>query len=238
MKTYLQIAEEIGVSKQAVYKRVKGKLYTEVHTYIHTKNGVTYISEQGEIIIKQDFLNDSISIGAHTERIQDTLSDIVGAHTEYTPSNSIYDEFLKNLQEENAFLRAQNKTLNDELNQERQHSRRQADRISDLATEIAKLANNAQTVHAMQNATLLETGKEKDTDSTEAEPIEPVSDFVAPHYSTTSKHHGAEMAGEEPPDLINPNPADNEFDLFREYRERNTKRKGFFSRLFSRGDED
>ena len=68
MKTIRQIADEIGVSKQAVYKRFKGKLHTVCAPYAHTEQGVLYIEEQGETLIKQDFLQKECSIGAHTER--------------------------------------------------------------------------------------------------------------------------------------------------------------------------
>ena len=53
MKTIRQIADEIGVSKQAVYKRFKGKLHTVCAPYAHTERGILYISEQGEILIKR-----------------------------------------------------------------------------------------------------------------------------------------------------------------------------------------
>ena len=66
MKTIRQIADELGVSKQAVYKRFKGKLHTVCAPYAHTEQGVLYISEQGETLIKQDFLQDDRSNGAHT----------------------------------------------------------------------------------------------------------------------------------------------------------------------------
>lgn len=68
MKTIRQIADEIGVSKQAVYKRYKGKLHTVCAPYAHTDQGVLYLSEQAETLIKQDFLKDDRSNGAHTER--------------------------------------------------------------------------------------------------------------------------------------------------------------------------
>ena len=68
MKTIRQIADEIGVSKQAVYKRYKGKLHTVCAPYSHTEQGVLYLSEQAETLIKQDFLKDDRSNGAHTER--------------------------------------------------------------------------------------------------------------------------------------------------------------------------
>ena len=68
MKTIRQIADEIGVSKQAVYKRYKGKLHTVCAPYAHTEQGALYLSEQAETLIKQDFLKDDRSNGAHTER--------------------------------------------------------------------------------------------------------------------------------------------------------------------------
>ena len=55
MKTIREIAEEIGASKQAVYKRYKGKLYKVVLPYARIVDGTIYILEQGENIIKQDF---------------------------------------------------------------------------------------------------------------------------------------------------------------------------------------
>jgi AcrR family transcriptional regulator len=67
-KTIKEIADELGVSKQAVYKRYKGKLYTVCAPYVHTEQGVLYLSEQAEILIKQDFLGNDCSDGAHTER--------------------------------------------------------------------------------------------------------------------------------------------------------------------------
>ena len=68
-KTIKQIADEIGVSKQTVYKRYKGKLHTVCAPYAHTEQGgFVYRMEQGETLIKQDFLQKECSIGAHTER--------------------------------------------------------------------------------------------------------------------------------------------------------------------------
>ena len=67
MKTIRQIADEIGVSKQAVYKRYKGKLHTVCAPYAHTEQGILYIEEQGEALIKQDFLHTECSIGAALE---------------------------------------------------------------------------------------------------------------------------------------------------------------------------
>lgn len=64
-KTIKEIAEEIGVSKQAVYKRYRGKLSAVCAPYAYTEYGVVYLDEQGESIIKQDFAK---SHASHTER--------------------------------------------------------------------------------------------------------------------------------------------------------------------------
>lgn len=63
-KTIKEIAEEIGVSKQAVYKRYKGKLSAVCAPYAYIEYGVVYLDERGEMIIKQDFAKTN---GAHTE---------------------------------------------------------------------------------------------------------------------------------------------------------------------------
>lgn len=94
MKTIKQIADELNVSKQAVYKRYKGKLYTEVHPYTHTDKGIVYIDEHGENIIKKDFLKDRPgTTGADTEHIQ----GYGGADKEYMPTQ-IFDTLNKTIE--------------------------------------------------------------------------------------------------------------------------------------------
>jgi len=73
MKTIREIAGEIGVSKQAVYKRYKSKLYKSMLPYVRTNGGTIYIMEQGESIIKADFLRESAYNGAHTEYTAETV---------------------------------------------------------------------------------------------------------------------------------------------------------------------
>ena len=86
MKTIRQIADEIGVSKQTVYKRFKGKLYTVCAPYAHTEQGTLYIEEQGETLIKQDFLREKCSVGVHMDTHTER-SD--GAPLERSESDSI-----------------------------------------------------------------------------------------------------------------------------------------------------
>lgn len=56
MKTIRQIADEIGVSKQAIQKRIaREPLYTKIQKYISTNAGVKYIDVYGENAIKEAF---------------------------------------------------------------------------------------------------------------------------------------------------------------------------------------
>ena len=56
MKTIKQLADEIGVSKQAVQKRIaREPLYTCIQPYIHTKQGTKYIDDEGERLIIEAF---------------------------------------------------------------------------------------------------------------------------------------------------------------------------------------
>ena len=56
MKTIRQIAGEIGVSKQAIQKRIaREPLYTRIYPYLYTTKGTKYIDETGEDIIKSAF---------------------------------------------------------------------------------------------------------------------------------------------------------------------------------------
>lgn len=56
-KTVKQIADELGVSKQAVHQKRKAKaLATALQPFTTTVDGVVYISEEGEKLLKEAFL--------------------------------------------------------------------------------------------------------------------------------------------------------------------------------------
>ncbi len=62
MKTIKQIADEIGVSKQAVHQKRKNKeLSTALQPFTSIVDGVVYISVDGEKIIKSAFKKDEPS---------------------------------------------------------------------------------------------------------------------------------------------------------------------------------
>jgi len=89
MKTIKQIADEIGVSKQAVQKRIaREPLCTSLSMYIDKKGNTIYIQGKGETLIKEAFLknkrvqvadNQSATIDMDTYTKEDTLLDVLKA---------------------------------------------------------------------------------------------------------------------------------------------------------------
>lgn len=56
MKTIKQIADELGVSKQAIQKRIKRQpLYTRLYPCIHLIGNTKYIDETGELLLQSEF---------------------------------------------------------------------------------------------------------------------------------------------------------------------------------------
>ena len=130
MKTIRQIADEIGVSKQAVYKRYKGKLHTVCAPYAHTEQGVLYLSEQAETIIKQDFLKDDRSNGAHTDTHTERS---IGAVPEQSQEDGVV-----------AVLQATIDTLQGQL----EVKDRQIEKLTEALVAAQKTAAAAQALHA------------------------------------------------------------------------------------------
>lgn len=60
-KTIKQIADELGVSKQAVEKRISREpLYTSIQPFVYRQKGIKYIEVVGESLIKSAFAKSSI----------------------------------------------------------------------------------------------------------------------------------------------------------------------------------
>jgi hypothetical protein len=78
MKTIKQIAEEIGVSKQAIQKRISREpLYTKLYTCLSTNGQTKYIDESGERLIKEVFINKAKPPTAYTNVYSCVCSELV-----------------------------------------------------------------------------------------------------------------------------------------------------------------
>jgi len=133
MKTIKQIADEIGVSKQAVHQKRKSKeLTTALQPFTTTVDGVVYIDVDGEMLIKSAFSTIARKHvdGAFTTTVDEPFAPVDGQKT-------LYDILKAELDAKNEQIA----TLQSELAAERQHSREQSDKL-------AILAEQAQMLHA------------------------------------------------------------------------------------------
>ena len=120
-KTVKQIADEFGVSKQAVHQKRKSKeLSTALQPFTSTVDGVVYISVDGENLIKQAFLkNDRKQVGGKLS------STVDGSFTPPEDSEVI-------------FLRGQVEKLQAELEKEREHNREKDRQLLDTLNKLAE----------------------------------------------------------------------------------------------------
>ncbi|MCM1330718.1 MAG: helix-turn-helix domain-containing protein, partial [Ruminococcus sp.] len=72
-KTIKQIADELGVSKQRVYRYIKSNHINEVHQ----ERGVMYYDETAETAIKSAFSQNNTSNETHHNHINDTTLETV-----------------------------------------------------------------------------------------------------------------------------------------------------------------
>ena len=162
-KTIKQIADELGVSKQAVQKRLSREpLYTSIQPYVYTQNGVKYIEVVGENLIKSAFSKsgvdktDNLSIDMGIDK-NGTLS--IDKSDLYTPMIEVLQATIDTLQgqlatkdEQIRVLQEQIMSLQTELERERQHAREQSDKFAVLADQAQQLnAADKKSLMLMEN---------------------------------------------------------------------------------------
>jgi predicted DNA-binding protein YlxM (UPF0122 family) len=129
MKTIREIANEIGVSKQAIYKKMKKEPLSTSLQGLSTKtdNGLQ-VCLQGETLIKAEF----------AEKSQST----VVSQPQSTVDNEVVDILRENLATLQAQLNEKDNqiaALTTQLDDERKHAREQSDKFAILADQAQKL---------------------------------------------------------------------------------------------------
>jgi len=66
-KTIKQLADEIGVSKQAVWQKIKRQSSTDLHQLMVKKGNTVYVQEEGQRIIKSMFNENDTSERQHVD---------------------------------------------------------------------------------------------------------------------------------------------------------------------------
>ena len=154
-KTIRQIAEELGVSKQAVHQKRKSKgLETALQPFTTTIDGTVYISPEGETILKQAFIKPETPTPS---TVNDNGFTPVDGHVDGS-EHQLYAILKAELEAKNKLI----EQLQTDLAEERKHSREQADKL-------AQLADQAQKLHAGTIKTQLPPGEEQPAE-VDAEP--------------------------------------------------------------------
>lgn len=76
-KTIKQIADELGVEKQKVYRFIQKNHIKEVHHETHQKNGVKYYDDVAQMLIKQGLSDKVTSNEVHQNYIENTSNEAV-----------------------------------------------------------------------------------------------------------------------------------------------------------------
>lgn len=124
-KTVKQIADELGVTKQAVHQKRKSKeLATALQPFTTMVDGVVYISVDGEELIKRAFFKHDC------KQVDGSFTTTVDGS--FTPSFTPLEDG------EIIFLRGQVEKLQTELEKEREHNREKDKQLLDTLNKLAE----------------------------------------------------------------------------------------------------
>lgn len=141
-KTIKQIADELGVSKQAIHQRIKrnSTLKSRLQPFTSTVDGVIYIDVDGEDIIKSLYCSTKCVEGVDVNvdaRVDSNVDDMFMAQIDdlkqqnnvLTEQLSIKDEQLKSKDSQIINLQEQNKALIEALNNSQENNKSLTDAL-------------------------------------------------------------------------------------------------------------
>ncbi len=167
-KTIKEIAEELGVSKQAVFKKIKQvPLSTEIEKFISTVDGKKLVSVDGENLIKQAFQRKQKTANVNVDAKDDGKMFTVGGNAGNTvdgiPSasqereNTLVATFQTAIDALTSQLEAKDQQLaakDRQLEEKDKQLERQTKTIEELATSLAVAQHTAQAAQALHAGTI------------------------------------------------------------------------------------
>ena len=164
-KTIKQIADEIGVSKQAIHQRIKRhpELKERLQPFMTTVDGTVYIDVDGENIVKSAFSSIKSENTVNTTNTIDNNVD-VAVNGVLTALQSTIDILQKQLSEKDSQLSTKDLQI---LEKDKQISELTAALVS--SQEQHKALTAAQALHA---GTIQERLTDNSMAASEAEPVE------------------------------------------------------------------
>ena len=129
LKTIRELADELGVSKQAIWQKIKRDKSIDLRQFTSTKGNTVYVNVDGQKTIKSMFLNDSSArVRQHKDDIDDNGKNIVGEQDEV--------KFLRDLVSE---IQSEKKELHKLLDQQQRLSLQDKKLIEEYRAEIKDL---------------------------------------------------------------------------------------------------
>ena len=171
-KTIKEIAEELGVSKQAVFKKIKQvPLSTEIEKFISTVDGKKLVSVDGENLIKQAFQRKQKTANVNVDAKDDGKDDgkmfTVGSNAGNTVDgipfasqereNTLVATFQTAIDALASQLEAKDQQLaakDRQLEEKDKQLERQTKTIEELATSLAVAQHTAQAAQALHAGTI------------------------------------------------------------------------------------
>ena len=129
LKTIRELADELGVSKQAIWQKIKRDASINLRQFTSTKGNTVYVNVDGQKIIKSMFKNDSSTKERqHKDDVDDNQKDDVDAKNEV--------KFLRNLVSE---IQSEKKELHKLLDQQQRLALQDKQLIEEYRAEIKDL---------------------------------------------------------------------------------------------------
>lgn len=164
MKTIKQIADEIGVTKAALQKRIsRGSLYTRLSPYISVVNGTKYIDTTGENIIKEAFESKPFVKPVDMTGIWTGIDGNMDGNT-CVPMSDSDNSLIEILREQQADLRKQLEIKDKQLEVKDKQIEELNARLQEVTTALInsqQTTNAEQILHAGTQTKLLTDGNEK-----------------------------------------------------------------------------
>jgi len=134
MKSPYKLSQELSVTPQAVYKKIK-QLNNELNVHIKKEKGKILLDEEAERILRNSFSEVQQSVQ------QPVDEQLINQSGEF---NNQFNSEIEFLREQNKNLQEQNKSLQEELNTERNHSRDVTNKLIELTSNSQELTRNSQ----------------------------------------------------------------------------------------------
>ena len=129
LKTIRELADELGVSKQAIWQKIKRDASIDLRQFTSTKGNTVYVNVDGQKIIKSMFKNDSSTKERqHKDDVDDNEKDDVDTQNEV--------KFLRNLVSE---IQSEKKELHKLLDQQQRLALQDKQLLEEYKAEIKDL---------------------------------------------------------------------------------------------------